>query len=430
MYKWILIRGMILNPHSDSKCDFIRNGVIVLKKVSTGHNIEEVGTEALLEKYANKRSLVVYDHSDSLIIPGLLDLHFHWVQKDVTAMPKDNLLTWLENFTWPTEAKFKDKKFCNSEAKDFTAELLRNGTLGGACYGSIHAHSVDVAFKHFKGDYFIGNVLMTMNSPEYLLQSKKQAKSIMDKLSAKYKKRYVVTPRFAPTTDEEVMTYGSRIQKKSKGFVQSHLCETENEIDWVLSIYKERKGFEDVKSYSDIYQRCGLLGEKTIMGHGVYLSKEDLQILKKTNTAIAHCPTSNAPVKDKGLGSGLFDFKLAEKNKIRWGLGSDIGAGPFVSMLDVMESFVQQNKKVKGATYTKALYRATLKNAEILGIDKSTGNFESGKNGNLVILKPMSFDKKLRTSEQILKVFFNSITRREEFKNQVEQVFYQGKSFL
>ena len=95
-----------------------------------------------------------------------------------------------------------------------------------------------------------------------------------------------------------------------------------------------------------------------------------------------------------------------------------------------MESFVQQNKKVKGATYTKALYRATLKNAEILGIDKSAGNFENGKNGNLVILKPMSFDKKMRTSEQILREFFSRVTKREEFQNQVAQVYYQGKSYL
>lgn len=429
MHKWILIKGMILNPQSDKSCEFIKEGVLILKKGKDKYTIADYGRRSLINDYEKKRSLKVVDHSDSLIIPGLLDLHFHWVQKDVTSMPKDNLLKWLENFTWPTEANFKDKKYCNSEAKEFSYELIRNGTLGGACYGSIHSHSVDAAFKYFKGDYFVGNVLMTMNSPEYLIQTQKQAKTLLDKLSAKYKKNYVVTPRFAPTTDEEVMRHGSKVQKKCKGLIQSHLCETKNEIDWVLSIYRERKGFEDVTSYSDIYHRCGLLGEKTIMGHGIYLSKEDMKLLKKTNTAIAHCPTSNAPVKDKGLGSGLFDFKQAEKNKLRWGLGSDIGAGPFVSMLDVMDSFVKQNKKIgnKAATYTKALYRSTLKNAEILGIDQNTGNFDLGKRANLVVLKPLKLSASIKTSEQALNEFFKAIKSREEFRQAVTEVFYEGQ---
>lgn len=430
MYKWIIIKGAILNPQSDKVCEFYRDGVIVLKRASSGYTIEEVGAIKLLERYEKKRSIELIDYSNHLIIPGLLDLHFHWVQKDVTTMPKDNLLKWLENFTWPTEAKFKDKNFCNRQAKEFSEELLRNGTLGGACYASIHGHSVDAAFKYFTGDYFVGNVLMTMNSPEYLLQTKTNAKKLMDTLSQKYKNKYVVTPRFAPTTDEDVMSYGSRVQKKCKGLIQSHLCETKNEIEWVLSIFRERAGFEDVKSYSDIYQRCGLLGDKTIMGHGVYLSKEDLQILKKTNTAIAHCPTSNAPVKDKGLGSGLFDFKLAEKNKLRWGLGSDIGAGPFISMLDVMESFVKQNKGNREATYVKALYRSTQKNAEILGIDKFTGNFAKGKLGNLVILKFDDLDSKVKKAEDALALFFRSVEKREDFRNQVKSVFYNGKSLF
>ncbi len=430
MYKWIIINGAVLNPQSDKKCEFFKDGVIVLKRSLNQYVIEEVGPAKLIAKYEKKRSIKVYDYKGHMIIPGLLDLHFHWVQKDVTTMPKDNLLKWLENFTWPTEAKFKDKKFCNAEAKEFSRELLKNGTLGGACYGSIHGHSVDAVFKYFTGDYFVGNVLMTMNSPEYLLQSKANAKKLMDNLSQKYKKNYVVTPRFAPTTDEEVMSYGARVQKKCNGLIQSHLCETENEIDWVLSIFRERKGFEDVKSYSEIYQRCGLLGKKTIMGHGIYLSPEDIQILKKTDTAVAHCPTSNAPVKDKGLGSGLFDFKMAEKNKIRWGLGSDIGAGPFISMLDVMESFVQQNKGKREATYIKALFRATLKNAEILGIGKSSGNFEKGKLGNLVILKAFEMGEDVKKAEDALSSFFKSVKKRDDFRNQIEKVFFHGSDVI
>src|SRR5690606_22243764 len=108
-------------------------------------------------------------------------------------------------------------------------------------------------------------------------------------------------------------------------------------------------------SYTEIYQRTGMLGPRSLMGHGIHLAPEELKLLKKSKTVLVHCPTSNAPIKQQGLGSGLFDFRGVEKARIRWALGSDIGGGPFLSMLDVIQSFVDQNRRVgiKEATYVK-----------------------------------------------------------------------------
>ncbi len=422
--KWKIVRGTIISPISDKKSKCYPNGVLILKKYSNGYRIEELGAEKILENYQGLRSVEVLDFGSKVIIPGLLDLHFHWVQDDVRDKPKDNLLKWLENHTWPAESKFKNLAYTKKKAKSFSQSLIKNGTLGGACYGSIHAHSVDAAFKEFVGDFFIGNVLMTMNSPDYLLQTKKQAKSLVEKLAMKYRRRYVVTPRFAPTTDEDVMRFGSSIQKKTNCLIQSHLCETENEIEWVLSIFRERKGFEDVKSYSDIYQRVGLLGENTIMGHGIHLSAEDRKILRRTRTAVAHCPTSNAPKNKRGLGSGLFDFKQANKDRIEWGLGSDIGAGPFLSMLDVMKSFVEQNKGCKHATYVSALYRATLKNAQILKIDNRVGDFAFKKEANFNVL---NFECSKKSAQSVLEELFKSVSSRKGFEELIDQTVYQGR---
>jgi guanine deaminase len=422
--KWKIIRGTFLSPVNDQKCLCYPRGAMVLERKPSGYVISDLGAESILKSYGKLRSVEILDFGNQLIVPGFLDLHFHWVQDDVREKPKNNLLRWLEDYTWPEESKFSSSAYSKKKAKEFSRSLIENGTIGGACYGSIHAHSVEHAFNQFKGDFFIGNVLMTMNSPDYLLQTKKQAKSLIEKLASKYKGRYVVTPRFAPTTDEEVMRFGAKVHKKTKGFIQSHLCETENEIDWVLSIFREREGFEDVKSYSDIYQRVGLLGEKTIMGHGIHLSKEDRSILRKTKTAVAHCPTSNAPKKQRGLGSGLFDFEQANKDKIEWGLGSDIGAGPFLSMLDVMKSFVEQNKGSKKASYRSALYRSTLKNAEILKINKRTGDFSTQKEANFNVL---NFESQKVEAESILSDLFKSIKKREGFSKQVQYTFYKGE---
>jgi guanine deaminase len=428
LYKIILCD--FINPINDKKCELTLSGAIVLKRYTWGYKIIEKGSESLImQKYSSKKSLEVLDKMGQLALPGFFDMHFHWVQDDVRLMPKDNLLEWLSKYTWPYEAKFKDRKYSNNKAMLFSKELLAVGTLGGACYASIHGHTVDHALKYFLGDYTVGNVLMTMNSPEYLTQTEKNAVSLIEKKSEKFKRLYAMTPRFAPTTSPEVMKKGGVFARKNKSFIQTHLSETENEIDYVLSLYKEIPGFEDVKTYTEIYDRCKLLGPQTIMGHGIHLSDVELKVISKTKTKIAHCPTSNAPHREKGLGSGLFDFRKVEKKKIDWALASDIGGGPFLSMFDVMRSFVQQNgkKKIKEATFIKALYRATLKGAEILGKDKKVGNLDAGKEANLIFVDTPKLKDKDSVEEVLKKIVLSKKTKREQYDTLVNSTFYRGE---
>lgn len=407
----------ILNPISDTKCEFFPEGALVIR----GEKILEIGPrQAIIKKYTGKKDVAFFDHSDQVIIPAFFDMHFHWVQDDVRQMPKDNLLTWLKNYTWPYEAKFKNKNYAKKKAKLFFKRLAQTGTLGGACYSSLHGNALENAMNEVKGDFVIGNVLMTMNSPEYLSQSKSEAISLVKKYATKYKHRYAMTPRFAITTHMDVMQEGSRLAKKNKSFMQTHLSETENEIDFVLSLFPENK------TYTDIYREAGMLGPKTIMGHGIYLSDEELKLLAKSKTAIAHCPTSNAPIKEKGLGSGLFNFKKAEKFKVRWALGSDIGGGPYLSMFDVMRSFVTQNKKNRQATFVRALYRATLAGAEILNLGKTHGNLSKGKRATFIMInKPKG---KVTGAEQCLKkITLSHQSCREQYDYLIDSIFLDGK---
>lgn len=425
----------ILNPISDKKCQLIRGGAIVSKKSvsktskTTVYKIVEIGKESkVLKNYATKRSIEVVDMVGQIAMPSFFDTHFHWVQDDVREMPKENLLKWLENYTWPYESKFKDKAYSKAKSAEFSEKLLRVGTLGGACYASLHAHSADDAIKSFVGDFTIGNVLMDMNSPDYLTHTAKQAKKLVEKQTEKFGRKYAVTPRFAITTTPEVMAHGAKMAKKNKSFIQTHLCETKNEIDFVLSIYKNIPGFEKVKNYTEIYKKCGILGPKTIMGHCIHMDKEEIEMMKKSKTAVAHCPTSNGPIKELGLGSGLFDFKNAEKNKIRWSLASDIGGGPFLSMFDVMRSFVAQNKrkKVEGATFIKALFRSTVAGAELLGLQKSNGNFESGKKANMIFVDAPKV-KEGESAESVMeKIVKSKATKRHEYIDVVNYTYFEG----
>jgi guanine deaminase len=267
-----------------------------------------------------------------------------------------------------------------------------------------------------------------MYSPKNLTQTNEESLTLTKKLIKKYGDRHCFTPRFAITTTPEVMSKGSKMADKAKCFKQTHLSETQAEIDFVLSIYKNLPGFEKVKNYTEIYEKTGMLGKRSLMGHGIHLSPKELQTLSKTETTIVHCPTSNAPIKEQGLGSGLFDFKKTEKAKVKWALGSDIGGGPFLSMFDVMRSFVDQNKKkgVKGATYVKALNRSTLVGAEVMGLEKQAGNFKKNKDANFIVVPMKKSILAHNAEEALLKVIAQHKVARKNYGTLVSHTCYQG----
>jgi guanine deaminase len=424
--KYKFYKGIFLNPLDDKKCDFYPQGLLVVKN---GKIKKLLPYAEGLKKYSEEMTKAnTVDFGHSLVMPGFFDMHFHWVQDDVREMPKDSLLEWLEKYTFPTEMKYAKKPYAEQKAKVFFKKLSATGTIGGAVYSSIHENALHAAMHHVKGEFVIGNVLMNMNSPKELTQTNQEALDLTKKLIKKYGDRHCFTPRFAITTTPEVMSKGSKMADKAKCFKQTHLSETPAEIDFVLSIYKKLPGFEKVKSYTEIYEKTGMLGKRSLMGHGIHLSDKELSILHKTKTNIIHCPTSNAPIKDKGLGSGLFNFKKIEKAKVAWALGSDIGGGPFLSMFDVMRSFVAQNKlkKVSGATFTKALYRSTLAGAEIMGLSKRAGNFGKNKDVNFIVV-PLKKNVTPKNAEEALdKLIGPHATGRHNYDSLVSHTCYKG----
>jgi guanine deaminase len=377
----------------------------------------------------------IVDWSDSLVMPGFYDMHFHWVQWTVCPKPKDSLITWLKTYVFPTEKRFKNKEFAQKQAKKFFKHLAACGTIGGAVYGSIHPHTVDLVFKYGLGHYIAGHPLMTMNSPKGLTHTPKEAAKLIKKYSKQFREKYALTPRFAPSTDHGTMSLAGELASKHGSFIQTHLSETEEEIEWVMSLFQGQKGFKNLQSYSDIYDRCSLLGPRSLLAHGIHLTADDYRRLRKTRSAIVHCPTSNAPKRERGLGSGLFDYRAAEKAKIRWALGSDIGAGPYCSMFDVMRSFIIQNRKVhRKVNWSQALYRATLAGAEILQVEKENGSLVKGKWANLIQVKTnkktldLINKKKINNIEPVLEELILSKSKsRKTYDQIVRSTYYRGK---
>ena len=89
----------------------------------------------------------VEDYRGKLIVPGFVDTHIHYPQTDMIASHGEQLLDWLEKYTFPTERRFADINYANDVAEFFTDELIRNGTTSALVLGTVHQHSVDAIFN-------------------------------------------------------------------------------------------------------------------------------------------------------------------------------------------------------------------------------------------------------------------------------------------
>ncbi len=324
--------------------------------------------------------------ADSLILAGFVDCHVHYPQTQIIGARGRQLLDWLDRYTYAAEQRYADKTHAAEAARVYLRESLRNGITTAAVYATVHPQSVDAFFEQAEplGVRMIsGKVLMNRNAPPGLLDTTQagydDSKALIGKWHGRGRLLYAITPRFAATsTPDQLEVCGALKAEFPDCFVQSHVSENRGEVAWVKELFPKRAG------YLDVYAHHGLLGRRTIYGHGIHLTEEELQVAHETGTAIAHCPTSNL-----FLGSGSFHLGNAKKKArpVRVGLATDLGAGTSFSMLQTLN---EAYKVAQTCGYSlaagHAFYLATRGGAQALYLDDAIGSIAAGMEGDLVVL--------------------------------------------
>ncbi|MBR9883150.1 MAG: guanine deaminase [Oceanospirillales bacterium] len=331
-----------------------------------------------------KSGTKIHHYEDALITPGFIDTHIHYPQTGMIASYGEQLLDWLENYTFPAEQQFADPAHAEQVSEIFLNELLRNGTTTALVFGTVHPQSVDAFFSSAEKRnlrMIAGKVLMDRNAPEALTDTPesgyRDSKALIERWHGKGRLHYAVTPRFAPTSSPEQLATAGQLLREHEGlYLHTHLSENRNEIAWVKELFPEQNG------YLDVYDHHNLLGQRSVFAHGVHLCDEECQRLAETDSAIAFCPTSNL-----FLGSGLFNLPQAEQHKIKVGLGTDVGAGTSFSMLQTLnEAYKVMQLQGKKLHPFKSFYLATLGAARALELDQQVGTLEPGSEADFVVL--------------------------------------------
>ncbi|MFR9070367.1 MAG: amidohydrolase family protein [Paraclostridium sp.] len=396
-----IYKGNIIFTKNKNKFEIIKNGFIV---VNNGKVVNVFNK--LPKEYMDNE---IIDYKDKLIIPGMNDLHCHAPQFRNLGMAMDKeLIPWLNDYTFPEESKYADIEYADKMYKRFVKEVWKKGTTRIAVFATVHKEASIRLMDIFKASglgAFVGKVNMNINCPDSLLENTK--KSIEDtkyilnmNFSIDSLVKQIITPRFIPSCDSELLRELGNLALEYNVETQSHLSENLGEIEWVKNLQP------DSRFYGDAYDKFNLFGQtKTLMAHCVYSSDEELNLMKNNNVMAVHCPTSNLNV-----GSGVMPIRKFLDKNIPLSLGSDVSGGHDLSIFKMIVYAIQcsklcwvnSNKELDFLSLSEAFYIATKGGGSFFG---KVGSFE----------KDYEFDALIIDDSELNHDNYNLIERLERF---------------
>lgn len=329
------------------------------------------------------------DASDAILLPGLVDLHVHYPQIAVIGAMGMTLLEWLATRTLPEEARLADAAYAAEVARAFVRGLARNGTTAALVFGSHFAGAQEALFAEAERSGLriaSGLVVSDRNllaelhlTPE---DAYAQSHALMDRWHGRGRLRYAVTPRFSLScTDAMMEACGALVADGPDDLLfTSHVNENPAEIQAVAEL------FPWSRDYLDTYERFGLVGRRSVLAHNVHATDDELGRLAAADASIAHCPSSNA-----FLASGIFAMARHCTHGVRFGLGTDVGAGTGLSLFkEGLMAYHVQMVRAGGELIGPAhlLYLATRAGALALGLEDEIGDLSPGRSADFVLLRP------------------------------------------
>ncbi|PSV10879.1 amidohydrolase family protein [Photobacterium kishitanii] len=339
------------------------------------------------------------------LLPGLVDLHCHAPQWPQAGKGLDlALYDWLQNYTFPLENRYSDNAFAAMVYQDVTKTLLANGTTSAVYFASIHRQSTEVLAQtclNVGQRAYVGKVNMDNSEqcPTYYCEPSVAA-AIDDtelfvnnvfELAGNQSRlvRPVITPRFVPSCTSELLQQLGGLVQRYDLHMQTHCSES----DWARDYSMQHYDASDVTIYADM----GLLNNKSILAHSIFLNDADIEKIKQFNAGVGHCPLSNMYFANAAMPAReLLDLG------VQVGLGSDIAGAPSPSIFRAGFDAVSHSRvreegvniylpaSERGTTnarisFVEAFWMATVGGGQVL--DAKVGLFNQGYHFDAIVIK-------------------------------------------
>ncbi len=269
------LRGCVIDAPEYGKLRSWRDGAVVIAE----GRILEVGSYQFIGRKHRPQPIHWQQSDRAVIFPGLIDLHTHLPQYPVVARGRGQLLEWLHQQIFPRERGFTGA-VADREAKAFFGELARHGTTTAAVYTAIYEDSCDAAFHAAAGSglrVIMGQTMMdvgtygTLQARKILSVTLQESERLCRKWhgEADGLLEYAFSPRFALACSERLMRAAGEMAREFGCHIQTHLAENREECERVRHLFPKSA------DYTDVYEKAGLLGPRTILGHCIHLSPRE-----------------------------------------------------------------------------------------------------------------------------------------------------------
>lgn len=354
------------------------------------------------------RGAEVTDYGGGVVIPAFSDLHVHASQYVERGLGMDMLLSdWLNQYTFPQEARFADLNYARPIYDAFIDDMIRHGTFHACIFATIHREATSYLIRRMeeRGLYgFVGKVNMNIGSPDYLCETTEESlletERFLDAFKDNKTAKPILTPRFAPTCSEDLVKGLGALGKKYHVGLQTHLVESRWEAGEALRV------FPDCACDTEIYERAGLMDNGPVVGaHFIFPTEADNSILKRHGGVAVHCPDATT-----NIIAGIMSVSGLQDAGVSISLGSDVGGGHSLGIYTQIARSVQLSKikwfyEPEGSRpipFTNAFYLATKAGGSVFG---KVGSFEKGYVFNALVIDGMSDENLPLTPAQVVERF-------------------------
>jgi 5-methylthioadenosine/S-adenosylhomocysteine deaminase len=347
-----------------------------------GTNIVEVGTaEAITAKYQGRDTI---DARGQVVLPGLINTHTHAPMVMYRGLADDlALMDWLQKYIFPAEARTVSPEFVRVGTRLAALEMIESGTT---TFADMYYFEEEIARETFAAGLrgVLGETIIQFPVADAKTPAEGLARA--ERFIREFKDNGLVVPAVAPhalyTNDKASLVAAAALGRKYDVPVLIHFAETEDEVRAAREQYQATP--------AAALDAIGFWGPKTLAAHGVWVTDDDIAILKRHQVGVAHNPESNMK-----LASGAAPVTRYLAAGVAIGLGTDGAASN--NDLDMFEAMRQAAFLAKLATRDPtavsarvALDLATIGGARALAMDALIGSLEAGKRADLIIVSMSS----------------------------------------
>ena len=368
----LILGGTLVTMDQDR--NIVENGAIAVKDGKIVY-IGKAGD--VMRRPARQR----INAAGKVIIPGLINTHTHIPMVLFRGISDDlDLNDWLTRYIFPAEAKNVDEAFVRAGTRLGLAEMIRGGTT---TYCDMYYFEDAIADESKKAGVrgVLGETIIDFPAPDNKTWA--QGLAYTERFIKKWQNDPLIVPAVAPhapyTVSQEHLLEARDLSNRTKAPLVIHLAEANTETEFIQQKYQGLRPIEFV-------EKIGFFNDRTIAAHVIHANDAELDLLKKHDVGIGHCPQSNMK-----LAAGTAPVPSMLKKGLRVGLGTDGAASNNdLSLWEEMDTAAKLHKLVSGDPKTlsavEAFSLATIGGARALHMEDMVGSIETGKRADIVIV--------------------------------------------